>query len=1254
MATQADLSVTKTSNKSYVPPLGESVDYTVTVTNNGPSVAQDVVLKDTLPEGMTVQDVTPASGTCTTGTPLTCNFGPMSPESSITVTIKAKVDSTLAPGPITQTVRVESATDDPELGNNQATWTHVGEAAADLLLEKTSTGLAAGEPTTYTLKVTNNGPQDAHNLTITDTLPSDLTRDDAFAEANPLPNGCSINGQVVTCQVTTLDDGISQEFEIKVMVPPDVPDGTEIANTATVAATTEDPNPSNNTATEVDAVISETDLVVDYEIGYWINDPDDAQTLVTIPKTNQYTGPGSVRYAEIRVTNAGPAIAQGFQIRSNVATTAIPDQASFPGWCHSVNQELICSWLSDVAPGTVIRFNLPFIIGTDTAAATYADCGRMHSCADGPGGWASVTTSTRETHDDDNFDTAKLEIEEAKTELHMEKVALDTVRNEDGHPAYVAGGTFGYRLELWVPATYEEVEEIYWSWADAADVNLTDTLPEGFTVTQVNTSQGDCSITDPGVSCELGTVVASTDSAHPHKVTVYVYGTVDPDATGEISQMSGAVNTATAESTTKAPGGAATKVTAMAETDVVQHVDLSISKLPDSPVSYAGGMVGYTLTVLNAGPSAAADVKVTDTLPEGLKFNPELSSQACHLDSTDPTEQKVECALSANWSVEPGASESFRIVASTSPRDLRAEWCDGRPDEENITCPEVLPPEDLTEEHPRTLQNKAEVATSSTDTNMDDNSVKVPTVLDALADFAVTASVSTDTPSAGSTVTYTMNGVNLGPSTLDNPVVEARFPPGFVLVSVEQPFMDCQSSHTGEGLNAVYTLRCIGFETTPRRDSFLPGFTIPGTVTMYIPPNTPAGSYDAEAWVYSRNRVECPDATAGTCESDYSNNAVAATVNVVQAADTSIVKRLVTPIPVVIGQPVTYELTATNAGPSIAGDVTISDTVPAGLTYVSGQAVGGAACPLPERIDQLDTVRCQIGSLAPGESAVVSLTFRVDATFTGEVCNSAIVGSSALDYSADDNTGTTCSPTIPAATDVAVTITAPNAPVPVGAQATYTAVVENRGPWPTTGAVVTFTLPPGLTDVEVTAISRSDGAAMEPCVVTGRQAVCQVGDLATGGTAEYRITGTAVGQSGTSLMVEADVKHDLTDTDLTDDHAAAAIQLSAGGGTGTPTGPSSPGTPPGSPSTPPTSTPPAGGDTPPASPSDPPSGGDSGKGGGSDDDDDGIGGEDDDDGDGDGTGELAKSGANMSTPGVLAGLLILLGAALTLRRSAFH
>lgn len=111
----ADLQVTKSDN---VDPIfaGQPLTYTVLVTNNGPDAAENVVVTDTLPAGVSFNFSTITQGTCSITFPtLECQVGDMTAGDTVTLTIQVTPNEA---GVITNSVTAASDTIDPDESNN--------------------------------------------------------------------------------------------------------------------------------------------------------------------------------------------------------------------------------------------------------------------------------------------------------------------------------------------------------------------------------------------------------------------------------------------------------------------------------------------------------------------------------------------------------------------------------------------------------------------------------------------------------------------------------------------------------------------------------------------------------------------------------------------------------------------------------------------------------------------------------------------------------------------------------------------------------------------------------------------------------------------------------------------------------------------------------------------------------------------------------------------------------------------------------
>ena len=154
---------------------GSNITYTIVVSNNGPGLAQNVVVTESLPSNTIFVSAT--SGYVGTHT-LVWALGDMQPGQRITLEMVVQSPS-VSSGRVVNTVRVGTSSPETTTSNN-ASSTTVTVGLPILTLSKRSSPplgfiIRPGDRITYTLMLTNSGAISATNVVITDQLPVDTT-----------------------------------------------------------------------------------------------------------------------------------------------------------------------------------------------------------------------------------------------------------------------------------------------------------------------------------------------------------------------------------------------------------------------------------------------------------------------------------------------------------------------------------------------------------------------------------------------------------------------------------------------------------------------------------------------------------------------------------------------------------------------------------------------------------------------------------------------------------------------------------------------------------------------------------------------------------------------------------------------------------------------------------------------------------------------------------------------------------------------
>ena len=258
VAAVADLALTKSASQLTVKP-GDRLSYTLEITNFGPSTSQRVEVTDPLSQFLLdptftvngIQQPDLWSGQFF--------LGDMAPNAVDTIVITATVAQN-ATGAIFNRADVGSFTFDPNLNNNfDSRTTPVAEESADVQIIKIAspTTVNPGDTLTYTLSVTNRGPDASHNVVVTDALPAGLLN--PTFTVGDVPQGPWTGSYTVG----TLAPNQASTIVITAQVDPNATIFF-LNNTATVTAATPDPDLTNNTSTvRVRVLISQEEVLAE-------------------------------------------------------------------------------------------------------------------------------------------------------------------------------------------------------------------------------------------------------------------------------------------------------------------------------------------------------------------------------------------------------------------------------------------------------------------------------------------------------------------------------------------------------------------------------------------------------------------------------------------------------------------------------------------------------------------------------------------------------------------------------------------------------------------------------------------------------------------------------------------------------------------------------------------------------------------------------------------------------------------------------
>ncbi|AUB56375.1 hypothetical protein BK007_10350 [Methanobacterium subterraneum] len=527
----SDVTLTKTASNS-LPIVGQQFSYTITATNNGPDTATDVLVTDILPAGLTFNSYTASQGTYNSATGI-WNVGTLASGASAVLQLFVTPTASVA-----GTTVINTANTTGQLVT--ATVVIPATPVANVVLTKTASNLApnVGQQFSYTITTTNNGPDTATDVLVTDILPAGLTFNSYTASQG------TYNSATGIWNVGTLASGASAVLQLF------------ITPTASVAGTT-----VINTANTTGQLVTATVVIPATPV---------ANVVLTKTASNLAPNVGQQFSYTITTTNNGPSTATGIQV-----TDILPAGLTFNSYTASQGTYNSATGIWNV--GTLVNGASAvlqlFITPTASVAGT-----TVINTANTTGQLVTATVVIPAT---------------PVANVVLTKTASNLAPN--------VGQQFSYTITTTNngPST-------------ATDVLVTDILPAGLTFNSYTASQGTYN-SATGI-WNVGTLVNGASAV----LQLFITPTASVAGTTVIN-------------TANTTGQLVTATVVIPATPVANVV---LTKTASNLAPNVGQQFSYTITTTNNGPDTATDVLVTDILPAGLTFNSYTASQGTYNSAT--------------------------------------------------------------------------------------------------------------------------------------------------------------------------------------------------------------------------------------------------------------------------------------------------------------------------------------------------------------------------------------------------------------------------------------------------------------------------------------------------------------------------------------------------------------------------------------------------------------------------------------------
>ena len=598
-------------------------------------------------------------------------------------------------------------------------------------------------------------------------------------------------------------------------------------------------------------------------------------------------------------------------------------------------------------------------------------------------------------------------------------------------------------------------------------------------------------VVSPVVTAPAGwTCAAATQTATSTTVTCTTPSLANGDSatfTADVVAGTDRANTdlvlnAAVSSTTADPANADN--TATASVQVIAEADLSVTATSAGNVD-VGGTATYTVSVDNAGVDDAQFASLA--LVFDALVSPSVTAPAgwtCAAPVQDATTTTVTCTTSVFGN---GASAGF---TATVPADAALGG--------------------------QSLGLAVAVASQTTDPVKDNNTATAIVSVRAVADLAVTTSVSASAERVGQPVTFTASVVNNGPSIADSATLTLDFDAAITpSVTVAAGWTCAAPTSTASSTQVVCT-------ATPVAVGASGSFT-----ATFVP----------AASLALRDVRMVATVTSTTFDTVSANNQASSTVSIRASSDGAIVVSTSTPN-VQIGGTAVYAATVSNAGPNAANGASVMFSFDSNVTPTFS-APAGWSCAAPVQNTGSTNVLCSATADVPvGGNATFSASFPATVAVAGRVVRMTGVLASASDDPDFGNNSASAAVTVANdSADLSVRMIGRSERAGV-----YLVAVHNAGPTSAAAPVLTITGNMLLRNVSI--VPAAGWTCTSASVGTGFRFTCTASAAMPSGTDAF--FGLALAGRGVrAISVTSTVTSTTTDPNTANNTVTRAITGSA-------------------------------------------------------------------------------------------------------------